>query len=163
MVTTSGLVLRISLVSVLAVGFANGAAAQGWVATSVHPSLQTGIAYDVSDSGQTVGYQALNATQFAGFSWTPGGGLVDVGTLGGTYTLAQGVNNSGLVVGYSRTTGGAIQAFTWTPGGGSSISAPKSVPLRASRTASAGTARSWAGGNLPGEIRRRSCGASPRR
>ena len=62
--------------SALAVGFANGAAAQGWVATSVPPFAPDGHRLRRQRLGpEMVGYQALNATEFAGFSWTPGGGV----------------------------------------------------------------------------------------
>ena len=45
--------------------------------------------------------------------------MVDLGTLGGTYSPAQGVNQTGQVVGCAYTTGNAAQlAFRWTSGGG---------------------------------------------
>ena len=52
------------------------------------------------------------------FSWTPTGGMVDLGTLGGSMAWAQALNASGQVVGYSQTVGDArIHAFSWAPGG----------------------------------------------
>ena len=39
------------------------------------------------------------------FSWTPAGGMVDLGTLGGTCSDATAVNASGQVVGFSTTAG----------------------------------------------------------
>jgi probable HAF family extracellular repeat protein len=53
------------------------------------------------------------------FSWTPSGGIVDLGTLGGTSSVARAVNESGQVVGYSDITGNTgTHAFSWTAAGG---------------------------------------------
>jgi len=40
--------------------------------------------------------------------------MQDLGTLGGSFTLATGVNDSGAVVGYGDTPEGATHAFLWT-------------------------------------------------
>ena len=68
----------------------------------------------VNDEGQVVGN--LNST-FA-FSWTPAGGMVNLGTFGGNLSTAEDVNEGGQVVGWSRTTGGVERAFSWTAAGG---------------------------------------------
>ena len=73
----------------------------------------------VSPSGQVVGYSYLpgNATTHA-FSWTQAGGMVDLGTLGGSSSTAKAVNGAGQVVGYSEIASGQQHAFLWTQAGG---------------------------------------------
>jgi probable HAF family extracellular repeat protein len=67
----------------------------------------------VNDSGQVVG----NGSH--AFSWTQAGGMVDLGTLGGTASGAIAVNATGQVVGLSTLPGdGSFHAFSWTQEGG---------------------------------------------
>lgn len=47
-------------------------------------------------------------------TWTQGGGLVDLGTLGGTISSARGANNKGQVVGGAQTGAGPVHAYVWT-------------------------------------------------
>lgn len=42
--------------------------------------------------------------------------VVNLGTLGGGYSQAQGINGSGAVVGYSTTSGGDYHAFVYSGG-----------------------------------------------
>jgi probable HAF family extracellular repeat protein len=73
----------------------------------------------VNDSGQVVGYSHTASGWEHAFSWTQTGGMVDLDTLGGTWSWAYAVNASGQVVGYSFTTGDAVyHAFSWTQAGG---------------------------------------------
>ena len=44
--------------------------------------------------------------------------MVDLGTLGGTYSQAAAVDDHGQAVGYSTTAGGVTHAFWWTARGG---------------------------------------------
>jgi len=74
----------------------------------------------INASGQVVGYYQT-ATGSHAFSWTKAGGLLDLGTLGGTDSVADAVNGSGLVVGASNTVGNSLyseHAFSWTSEGG---------------------------------------------
>ena len=77
-------------------------------------------AYAASTDGSVVtGYSQGSAGSKA-FRWTSAGGMVDLGTLGGTYTRAYGVSADGNVVvgyGYNDTGNTVIEAFRWTPSG----------------------------------------------
>ena len=51
-------------------------------------------------------------------TWTQGGGLIDLGTFGGTYSSAAGANNKGQVIGTSLAGPVQPRAFVWTTGEG---------------------------------------------
>ena len=83
----------------------------------------------VNDHGQVVGtsYYAIpvmGTSYYAigpahAFSWTQAGGMVDLGTLGGSSSSAVALNESGQVVGWSNTSSeGSKHAFSWTAAGG---------------------------------------------
>ena len=66
------------------------------------------IAQGVNQTGQIVGYSSHHASVGPhAFRWTSGGGMVNLGTLGGTNSDATDVNDAGLVVGGSHITGAA--------------------------------------------------------
>ena len=53
------------------------------------------------------------------FRWSASSGIQDLGTLGGTESVAYGTNNLGHIVGDASTNGNAAShAFLWTPGTG---------------------------------------------
>ncbi len=62
----------------------------------------------VGSSGTNPGYRATH-----GFVWDPVGGMRDIGTLGGLYSLPLAANQNGQVVGISATVGNAVHAFIW--------------------------------------------------
>jgi len=67
----------------------------------------------VVGTSKTAGDAALHA-----FLWTTAGGMIDLGTLGGTHSFAVGVNASGQIIGSSDTPGFESHAFSWTAAGG---------------------------------------------
>ena len=75
---------------------------------------------DINALGQVAGYSTLKASPgWHAFFWTRTGGMQDLGTLGGTTSIAYGLNNFGQVVGEADTTAAAaFHAFLWTQAGG---------------------------------------------
>jgi len=76
----------------------------------------TGVA--INESGQVAGTLNPTSGQGRAMLYTPGHGVQDLGTLGGTMSVAEAINEAGQVVGYSATATGARHAFLWTPGTG---------------------------------------------
>jgi len=80
-------------------------------------------AYALSSSGQVVGYSMVGDvalpdydTGYHAFSYTLGGGMVDLGMLlGGTYSEAHGVNDAGMVVGWANDSTDTRHAFVYDP------------------------------------------------
>ena len=88
---------------------------------SIAGATVTGLPFDgvaINDAGQVAGTQ--NPTnpqsgQTRAMLYTPGVGVQNLGTLGGTISIAYALNELGQVVGYSTTATGAVHAFLWTP------------------------------------------------
>ena len=82
------------------------------------------LSQGINAMGQVVGYSYLagNAEQHA-FLWTPDvangttGTMVDLGVLGGSYSIAYGINDLGVVVGSSNAPDSDRHAFVWIPMG----------------------------------------------
>jgi probable HAF family extracellular repeat protein len=80
----------------------------------------------ISGTGVVVGDSSLQRGATPGdvvnhaFSWTPTGGMIDLGSLGGDLAGAAGVSENGkIVVGVSTIPGEAVvPAFVWTQAGG---------------------------------------------
>ena len=112
-----GVLTCIGLIGALAPGAASGAG--GYAATDLGtlggPDAEAAA---INDSGQVVGFSYTSGDDQRAFSWTQGGGMVNLGTLGG-YSSALAVNDSGAVVGNSfDSSDGAGHAFFWTQAGG---------------------------------------------
>ena len=81
--------------------------------TVISPAITSVV--EINDAGQISGTYTTTGGQSHAFLYTPGSGLRDLGTLGGTTSTPTGLNNLGQVVGSSTTAGGATHAFLWTP------------------------------------------------
>ncbi len=68
-------------------------------------------AQDINNSGQVVGFSGP-ATDPRAFVWE-GGSIIDLGTLGGSQSLAFRINDSGQIVGFATTAGGERHAVLW--------------------------------------------------
>jgi probable HAF family extracellular repeat protein len=75
----------------------------------------------VNERGQVAGYSYINSTPNPTgvptadpFLWTKKGGIIDLGTLGGTFGFPVGLNNRGQVIGQSNLAGDQnVDAFLW--------------------------------------------------
>ena len=117
-----GMKLRTWLSGVGAAALAFSMSAGGAVSPRIVDLGSLGFLTDpvaISPSGQVVGfYFPTDFSRFGAFSSTPTGGLIALGTLGGTSSMAFAVNVSGEVIGDSQIPGGQYHAFSWTPSGG---------------------------------------------
>jgi len=80
------------------------------------PSNAVEMCSDVSANGSAVvGWTTLFGGGLRAFRWTPTGGIVNLGTLGGNFSEAVGVSADGsIVVGFARDSSGKFRAFRWT-------------------------------------------------
>ena len=74
-------------------------------------------AYALNRGGLAVGYSFVQGSSFVHAMVNDNGSVLDLGTLGGTQSLARAVNSSGTVVGWAYLPGLAWQrAFVWRQG-----------------------------------------------
>ncbi len=66
----------------------------------------------VNRGGQVTGTSEVEPGVFHAFTWTAGGGLTDLGTLGGASSYGAAINGKGTVAGNSVTRAGYTQAFS---------------------------------------------------
>jgi len=71
----------------------------------------TGYGTAINDSGQIAGAYQTATGDLHAFTLAPGGKLVDLGTLGGTWSSAYAINASGQIAGTSTLATGAYNAF----------------------------------------------------
>ena len=95
----------------------SGNRAVRWNGTSVVDMSDgfTSAARAVNDLGQIVGFSAVFGGPFRAAIWGSGG-IEDIGTLGGAYSVAYNINVHGQVVGYSADASGRETAFIWSDG-----------------------------------------------
>jgi probable HAF family extracellular repeat protein len=99
--------------------------AGGLVDLGTLPGGSESRATRVNNRGQIVGWADTTSIQSGAdsgirhaFSWTQAGGMVDLGTFGGSASTAAAVSDSGQVVGFSDLASGAWHAFLWTQAAG---------------------------------------------
>ncbi|MBN1787953.1 MAG: PEP-CTERM sorting domain-containing protein [Sedimentisphaerales bacterium] len=84
------------------------------------PLGSTSAAYSVNDNGQIVGVVSFGSlsTQDRAFIFHPTSSGVDLGTLGGTESIASSNNNNGQIVGGADNSSGHRRACIFDPNGG---------------------------------------------
>jgi probable HAF family extracellular repeat protein len=75
------------------------------------PGGNSSFAYGISGNGQKI----VGSSDAHAVLWE-NGTIADLGTLGGSYSVAYGVNDLGQIVGQSSTTDGATHAVLWDHG-----------------------------------------------
>jgi len=84
------------------------------------------IASNINDLGLVIGQADVRDGRLHAFIYSSraawelglsGPGMIDLGTLGGTFSMAVGIDAAGRVVGFSETASGAVHAFVWPRGG----------------------------------------------
>ncbi len=80
--------------------------------TSFGDSIHT---TDINNNGQVIGYESLASGGSQAFIWDAINGMQDLGTLGGSTSIAFDINESGQVVGYAYLATDNMHAFIWDP------------------------------------------------
>ena len=81
--------------------------------TIIDPDITSVV--EINASGQITGTYTTPGGASHAFLYTPGSGLLDLGTLGGATSAPTGLNDNGQVVGSSTLADGTTHAFLWTP------------------------------------------------
>jgi probable HAF family extracellular repeat protein len=96
------------------VGTADGGLVKASAATGIDPDARETLVAGISNSGQIIGTSFAFAAK--AFSWTPGGGVVEIPTLAGRYSVPAAVNDDGVVVGKSEVADSVFHPFVWVEG-----------------------------------------------
>lgn len=87
-----------------------------WTAAGVEQPLAYGSAHDVNDADQVVGEASTTGGHLHAFLWEQGS-LRDLGTLGGSWSVAYAINASGQVTGWAEREDGTVRATLWEGAG----------------------------------------------
>jgi probable HAF family extracellular repeat protein len=79
--------------------------------------VDVSFAYGINRFGHVAG-SSYTALALHAFLWTKPQGMQDLGTLGGSTSIAYAINDSGTVVGQADLANGDVHAFSWTQSGG---------------------------------------------
>lgn len=82
------------------------------------------IAIDINDAGQVVGHYADDYLRTHAYLYE-NGGMQDIGTLGGRWSLASAINDHGAVVGTSEIAVGGDHGFMWANGVMTDLASPE--------------------------------------
>ena len=108
----------------VAINLVNQARAVVWEAgvmreLGVLPGGSYSVALGNNNSGYVVGYSRTTPTGTPhAVLYAPSGGMQDLGTLGGSESMAEAINDLGQVVGTAGMPNGVSYAFSWTAAGG---------------------------------------------
>src|SRR5690606_14164153 len=94
--------------------------AQGQVTSTALalPGAPAGFSNDAADvnaSGLVVGTGYNASFQFRAWKWSGGGDAVELPTLGGVQTVAEGVNDAGEICGSAQLPNGLHVSVKWLP------------------------------------------------
>ncbi|MGI9341503.1 MAG: dockerin type I domain-containing protein, partial [Gammaproteobacteria bacterium] len=72
-------------------------------------------AQDINNNDRVVGYSYPTPGAQHAFSWDLAGGIVDLGTLGGSISAANAINDAGVIVGWAANASSSLRAALWDP------------------------------------------------
>ncbi len=75
-------------------------------------------ALDINENGEVIGISTTAKGEVHAFLWSDQDGMIDLGSLGGGFSMASDLNESGQITGYSSDSAGRFHAFFWTREGG---------------------------------------------
>lgn len=86
------------------------------IPTLGNPAPQNTYAKALNDRGEVVGNSPIANGDVHAFRWKLGEAIEDLGTLGGSISLAHAINNQGRITGYSKNDDGEVVVFVKDPG-----------------------------------------------
>ena len=89
---------------------------QGKGLRDISPNTMGAEAFAINGTGQIVGSLAIDLDTIHAVIWRRDGTVTDLGTLGGSFSVATGINQWGQVVGFSTISPGSYSGhgFAWT-------------------------------------------------